>query len=99
MRAETENIMLYIGVLHQRDEDDDFVDIKYITLSKDVAYAELMQVKIYATKVLKLKCIVNRDNYVLCESLNERSVLEAFIVERILVVKKNGNERNEIRNN
>ena len=91
MRAETVNARLYIGVLHQRDEDDDFVDVKFITLSKEVAENELIQIKIYGVKTLKLKCVVDRENYILYKSLDERSVLEAFVVERILVVKKNGN--------
>ena len=91
MRAETVNTRLYIGVLHQRDEDDDFVDIKFITLSKDVADNELIKIKLYAVTTLRLKSVVDRENYILYKSSNERSVLEAFVVERIIVMKKNGN--------
>ena len=50
MRAETVNARLYIGVLHQRDEDDDFVDVKFITLSKEVADNELIQIRLEDNK-------------------------------------------------
>ena len=89
MRATTVNVVLFIGVVHQRDEEEDFVDIKFITLSENVAVEELKQVKQYARKILKYKCAVERENYILYKSLDEKNMLEAFIVERIIVVRGN----------
>jgi len=85
MKAKT--VELYIGVVHQKDDEDDFVDIKFISLSKEQANIELLEVKEYAIKVLRLKCVVSRTDYVLFKSSNERSMLEAFYVERLIIVK------------
>ena len=83
----TTNLVLFIGVIHQRTDDDDFVDIKFITTSDETAIDELNQVKIYATKTLKFKKHIERENYILYKSKDEREMLESFIIERILVVR------------
>ena len=88
MRAETINVVLFIGVVHQRNDDEDFVDIKFITMSNETAIDELKQIKTYAVKTLKLKRTIERENYVLYKSINESEMLEAFIIERILVMRK-----------
>lgn len=94
MREYKASVVLYVGVLHLRDEEDDFVDIQFITTSKDKADDELNQLRVYATKTLKLKCVVERDDYILFKSPNERTMLEAFAVERLLIMKERKNEEN-----
>ena len=81
------NITLYIGVLHQKNDEEDFADIKFITMTKEEANQELIQVKQYAIKTLRLMCIVDKEDYVLFKSIDETSILESFYVERILIIK------------
>ena len=81
------NITLYIGVLHQKNDEEDFADIKFITMTKEEANQELIQVKQYAIKTLRLMCIVDKEDYVLFKSIDGTSILESFYVERILIIK------------
>ena len=80
-------LTLYIGVIHQKNDEEDFADIRFITLTKDEANKELIQVKQFAVKVLRLKVIVENEDYIYCQSIDETSSLESFYVERMLIVK------------
>lgn len=90
MVQKCKNKTLYIGVLYQKDETEDFVDILFVTMSQIVVNKEMENIKKYAQNTLKLKCEVNEEGYKIFKSINERSVLEVFVVERILVVGNNG---------
>ena len=85
MKQKTE--ALCVGILHQVDSEEDFVDIIYITIDKDEANREILKTKERATKTLRLKCVIEREDYILCLSLDEKKRLEAFYVERIIIIK------------
>lgn len=78
---------LYIGIIHQNDGEDDFADIRFLTTTVEEAMEELLKVKDYAMKQLKLKCITERDDYLLLKSIDGSIVLEAYYIERILIMR------------
>lgn len=80
-------ITLFVGIIHSNTNDDDFADIRFITLSEEEAKKELENVNDYAVKILRLKCIIKRENYILCKSIDETNFLESFYVERIVIIK------------
>ena len=81
------NITLFIGVIHQKTEEEDVADIRFITMTKEEANHELSQVKEYAVKVLRLMLKVDNEDYVLLQSMDETSMLESFYVERLIIIK------------
>lgn len=81
------NITLFIGVIHQKNDEEDFADIRFITMTKEEANNELLQVKQYAIKVLRLKVITENEDYIFCQSIDESNSLESFYVERMLIIK------------
>lgn len=81
------NITLFIGVIHQKNDEEDFADIRFITMTKEEANNELLQVKQYAIKVLRLKVITENEDYIFCQSIDESNTLESFYVERMLIIK------------
>ena len=81
------NLTLFIGVIHQKNDEEDFADIRFIAMTKEEATSELMQVKQYAIKVLRLNCIIEKEDYIFCKSIDESNTLESFYVERMLIIK------------
>ena len=81
------NLTLFIGVIHQKSDEEDFADIRFITMTKEEANNELLQVKQYAIKVLRLKVITENEDYIFCQSIDESNTLESFYVERMLIIK------------
>lgn len=81
------NLTLFIGVIHQKSDEEDFADIRFITMTKEEANNELIQVKQYAIKVLRLKVVIENEDYIFCQSIDETSTLESFYVERMLIIK------------
>ena len=81
------NLTLFIGVIHQKSDEEDFADIRFITMTKEEAKNELIQVKQYAVKALRLKVIIENEDYIFCQSIDESSSLESFYVERLLIIK------------
>lgn len=78
--------------MHQNDHNDDYADIKFMSDTKEQANQEILKVKDYAIKVLRLKCVIENDDYILCKSINEEEMLESFYVERVLIIRGNSNE-------
>ena len=56
-------------------------------MTKEEATNELMQVKQYAIKVLRLKVVIENEDYIFCQSIDETSTLESFYVEWMLIIK------------
>ena len=81
------NIALYIGVVHQKNHKDDVADVRFISDSRENANQELIKVKEYAIKVLRLKVVIDDEDYILCQSIDEAETLESFYVERILIIR------------
>lgn len=81
------NITLFIGVVHQKNDEEDVADIRFITMTKEEANHELSQVKEYAIKVLRLMLKIENEDYILLQSMDESSVLESFYVERLIIIK------------
>ena len=80
-------ITLFIGVIHQKNDAEDYADIKFITMTKEEANQELKQVKDYAVKVLRLMIKIENEDYILLKSIDENSILESFYIERIIIIK------------
>lgn len=74
-------------MIHQKDDDDDFADVKFITMSKETANEEIQRTKDRAIKVMRLRCVIEREDYILCKSLDQKRMLETFYVERVLIIK------------
>ena len=85
------NITLFIGVIHQKNDEEDIADIRFITMTKEEAKSELSQVKDYAIKVLKLMLKIDNEDYILLQSMDESNMLESFYVERIIIIKGDNN--------
>ena len=81
MKQKTET--LFVGILHQVDSEEDFVDIFFLTIDKDEANREILKTKERATKTLRLKCVIEREDYILCLSLDEKKRLEAFRILKL----------------
>ena len=86
-------ITLYVGIIHQNDGEEDFADIRFLTTTKEEAKSELLKVKEYAIKQLKLKCVADREDYLLLKSIDESITLEAYYIERILIMRGGNNEK------
>lgn len=89
---------LYVGVIHECDGEEDFVDVRFLTTTIEEASAELKKVKEYATNELKLKIEKEREDYILLKSIDKKIMLEAFYVERVLILRGGNLNENRVKN-
>ena len=84
-------ITLYIGIIHEKSEEEELIDIFKITTNKDEMLASMsdLENKVKTKKVCKEKS----ENYFRYTSRNGLIVIEVQYYERIFVVRKgkNGN--------
>ena len=76
---------LFVGIIHQKDDKDDFVDVRFITINEKQAQIEMTIAKEYAIKKLKLKCVIERDNYAFFISNKKMKTYEVFYIERLII--------------
>lgn len=80
-------ITLFVGVIHHKNDDEDFADVRFITTEEFDAKQELIQIKEHGIKYLRMKCISETENYIMLKSNDEKQMLESFYVERALIIK------------
>ncbi len=84
-------ITLYVGIIHEKSEEEETIDIFKITTNKDEMLASMNDLE--NTVKVKKVCKEKSENYFRYTSRNGLIEIEVQYCERIIVVRKgkNGN--------
>jgi len=84
-------ITLYVGIIHEKSEEEETIDIFKITTNQDEMLASMNDLE---NKVkIKRVCKDKSDNYFRYTSRNGLSEIEVQYCERIIVVRKGKYEK------